>query len=82
MFDAVLRISVAGVLLPEMVTCMILLNLRSPEIVTLSKAVPVLEEILDILDKFNRLAPGLDRDDKEDLAWPGVWSELAFTLRS
>ncbi|XP_048243824.1 E3 ubiquitin-protein ligase HERC2-like isoform X1 [Haliotis rufescens] len=65
---------VTGVLLPEMVTCMILLNLRSPEIVTLSKAVPVLEEILDILDKFNRLAPGLDRDDKEDLAWPGVWS--------
>ncbi|KAK6172413.1 hypothetical protein SNE40_016067 [Patella caerulea] len=63
---------VTGVLLPEMITCMVLLQLRSPDIIIISKAVPVLEEILDILDKFNRLAPGLDKDDVEDIAWPGV----------
>ncbi|KAK3100706.1 hypothetical protein FSP39_024049, partial [Pinctada imbricata] len=65
---------VTGVLLPEMMTCMVLLQLKNPSVVQASKSVPVLEEILDVIDAFNRLAPGLNRDDKEDLAWPGVWS--------
>ena len=58
-----------------MLTCMVLLQLRSPAVVQVSRAVPVLGDILDILDKYNKLAPGLSKDDKEDLAWPGVWSE-------
>lgn len=65
---------VTGVLLPEMLTCMVLLQLRSPAMVQASGSVPILEQMLDILDKYNRLAPGLSREDKEDLAWPGVWS--------
>lgn len=65
-----------GVLLPEMVTSMVLLQLKAPGVIHASQSVPVLEEILDILDTYNKLAPGLDRDDKEDLAWPGVWSKL------
>lgn len=65
----------AGVLLPEMVTSMVLLQLKAPGVIHASRSVPVLEEILDILDTYNKLAPGLDRDDKEDLAWPGVWSK-------
>ncbi|ESO89418.1 hypothetical protein LOTGIDRAFT_218809 [Lottia gigantea] len=73
---------VTGVLLPEMVTCMVLLQLRSPDIIITSRAVPVLEEILDILDKFNRLAPGLDKDDLDDLAWPGVNSKLMINVRN
>lgn len=64
-----------GVLLPEMVTSMVLLQLKAPGVIHASRSVPVLEEILDILDTYNKLAPGLDRDDKEDLAWPGVWSK-------
>ena len=67
--------TIAGVLLPEMLTCMVLLQLRSPAVVQVSRAVPVLGDILDILDKYNKLAPGLAKDDKEDLAWPGVWSK-------
>ena len=65
-----------------MVTCMVLLQLRCPDTIQLSRAVSVLEETLDILDKFNRLAPGLERDDKEDLAWPGVWSMFTSWLLS
>ncbi|KAL5011340.1 hypothetical protein ScPMuIL_009891 [Solemya velum] len=65
---------VTGVLLPEMMTCMVLLQLRTPQVIQGSKTIPLLEEILDIIDKFNKLAPGLDREDKEDLAWPGIWS--------
>ncbi|XP_052796353.1 E3 ubiquitin-protein ligase HERC2-like isoform X2 [Mya arenaria] len=66
---------VTGVLLPEMLTCMVLLQLRAPAVVQMSGSVPVLEQILDILDKYNRLAPGLTREDREDLAWPGVWGQ-------
>lgn len=58
-----------------MVTSMVLLQLKAPGVIHASRSVPVLEEILDILDTYNKLAPGLDRDDKEDLAWPGVWSK-------
>uniref|UniRef100_A0A8W8L1M9 HECT-type E3 ubiquitin transferase n=1 Tax=Magallana gigas TaxID=29159 RepID=A0A8W8L1M9_MAGGI len=57
-----------------MVTSMVLLQLKAPGVIHASRSVLVLEEILDILDTYNKLAPGLDRDDKEDLAWPGVWS--------
>ena len=35
----------------------------------------VLGDTLDMLDKYNKLASGLAKDDKEDLAWPGVWSK-------
>ena len=65
----------AGVLLPEMLTCMVLLQLRSPAVVQASGSVPILEQMLDILDKYNKLAPGLHREDKEELSWPGVWSK-------
>ena len=58
-----------------MLTCMVLLQLRSPAVVQMSGAVVILQETLDILDNYNRLAPGLGRDDKEDLSWPGVWSK-------
>ena len=58
-----------------MLTCMVLLQLKSPAVVETSSSVPLLEQMFDILDKYNRLAPGLVRDDKEDLSWPGVWSE-------
>ncbi|KAJ8297784.1 hypothetical protein KUTeg_024315 [Tegillarca granosa] len=65
---------VTGILLPEMVTCMVMLQLRNPVVIYASKSVPLLENLLDSVDSYNKLAPGLDRDDKEDLAWPGVWS--------
>ncbi|XP_021378315.1 E3 ubiquitin-protein ligase HERC2-like isoform X2 [Mizuhopecten yessoensis] len=70
----VIRKDVTGILLPEMVTCMILLHLKNPLVIYQSRCVSVLEGLLDLLNQYNKLAPGLDRDDKEDLAWPGVWS--------
>lgn len=59
-----------------MLTCMVLLQLHSPAVVQMSGAVPILEQVLDILDKYNKLAPGLHREDREDLSWPGVWSKF------
>lgn len=58
-----------------MSTCLVLLQLRNPAVIQSSQVVPVMEQLLDIIDKFNKLAPGLNKDDKEDLAWPGVFSK-------
>merc|ERR1712226_1167250 len=68
----VLRKDITGVLLPEMITCMILLHVKNPAVIYASMSVPVVEGLLDMLNMYNRMAPGLDRDDHEDLAWPGV----------
>ncbi|OXU31335.1 hypothetical protein TSAR_012680, partial [Trichomalopsis sarcophagae] len=32
----------------------------------------VLSPILDALDQFNRLAPTIEKDDADDLSWPGI----------
>ncbi|CAG5129600.1 unnamed protein product, partial [Candidula unifasciata] len=71
---AIISKDVTGVLLPEMVTCLVLLQLRCPQIVQVSRTSQLLSQLLDDLDYFNRLAPGTEKEDSEDLAWPGVWS--------
>jgi len=64
--------SFPGILLPEMITSLVLLQLYAPTVLHTSNCVSVLQALLDILDEFNRLAPGLHKDDTEDLAWPGI----------
>ncbi|KAK7097783.1 E3 ubiquitin-protein ligase HERC2-like isoform X3 [Littorina saxatilis] len=65
---------VTGVLLPELLSCLVLLSVRCGSVVRVSRAVIVVGQTLELMDQFNQLAPGRDRDDQEDLAWPGVWS--------
>ena len=72
----------AGVLLPELVKSLVLLQLNSPTILHVAGIVPMLMVLLDIIDKFNKLAPGLAKEDSEDLAWPGVWGMLKKTCDS
>ena len=69
-----LNLTQPGVLLPEMVTCLVLLQLRCPQVLHASQAHQTLAHLLDDLDCFNHLAPGTDKEDTEDLAWPGIWS--------
>ncbi|XP_012936715.1 E3 ubiquitin-protein ligase HERC2 [Aplysia californica] len=71
---SILNRDVIGILLPEMVTCLVLLQLRCPQVMQASRAAQLLSQVLDELDYFNHLAPGAEREDTEDLAWPGVWS--------
>ncbi|KAL8607282.1 hypothetical protein ACOMHN_047613 [Nucella lapillus] len=65
---------VTGVLHPELLSCLVLLSVRCGSVVRVSRAVSVVGQTLELLDRFNHLAPGCERDDQEDLAWPGVWS--------
>uniref|UniRef100_A0A2C9K806 HECT-type E3 ubiquitin transferase n=1 Tax=Biomphalaria glabrata TaxID=6526 RepID=A0A2C9K806_BIOGL len=71
---AIINRDVTGVLLPEIVTCLVLLQVRCPQVMQVSRASQILSQLLDDLDYFNHLAPGTDKEDTEDLAWPGVWS--------
>lgn len=60
-----------GVLLPELLVSVVLLHTCLPAALGVAQAIPVLAGLLDMLDKFNQLAPGMKKEDEEDLAWPG-----------
>ena len=68
-------LSISGVLLPELSTTLVLIQLHAPTVMHASGSVPMLQTLLDIMDKFSKLAPGVHRDDLDDLSWPGVWSK-------
>lgn len=59
-------------LLPELVVSIILLLSKNAGLVQEAGAVPLLGGLLEHLDRFNHLAPGRERDDQEELAWPGI----------
>ncbi|KAG9460764.1 hypothetical protein GDO78_019687, partial [Eleutherodactylus coqui] len=67
-----------GVLLPELVVSAVLLLCKNAWLMQEAGAIPLLASLLEPLDKFNHLAPGRERDDNEDLAWPGIMSKLYF----
>jgi E3 ubiquitin-protein ligase HERC2 len=60
-----------GVFLPELLASVVLLHTSLPAVLDAAQIVPVLGGLLDMLDKFNKLAPGVNKEDEEDLAWPG-----------
>ncbi|XP_070553640.1 E3 ubiquitin-protein ligase HERC2-like isoform X2 [Ptychodera flava] len=63
---------ISGVLLPELVVCMVILQVKASSIMQSCLAIPMLGNLLELLDRFNKLAPGLEKEDSEDLAWPGI----------
>ena len=58
--------------MPELVLCLLMLQQRSAVLLCCPHLSGPLLPLLDTLDRFNRLAPGADREDAEDLAWPGI----------
>lgn len=65
-----------GVLLPELVVSVVLLLSKNPGLIQEAGAIPLLAGLLEHLDRFSHLAPGKERDDNEDLAWPGIMGML------
>lgn len=61
-----------GILLPELVVSIVLLLSKNAGLMQEAGAIPLLAGLLEHLDRFNHLAPGKERDDNEDLAWPGI----------
>ena len=72
-------VCISGVLLPELLTCLIIIEKKTPELLRRLNVVPKLHSLLDVLDAFNRCACGLLRDDIDDLSYPslqGLWSSF------
>ncbi|AWP11407.1 putative E3 ubiquitin-protein ligase HERC2-like [Scophthalmus maximus] len=70
-----------GVLLPELVVSIVLLLTIDAGLMQETGSIPLLAGLLEHLDRFNHLAPGHERDDNEDLAWPGIMGTF-FTGQS
>ncbi|TMS20567.1 E3 ubiquitin-protein ligase HERC2 [Larimichthys crocea] len=70
-----------GVLLPELVVSIVLLLTIDADLMQETGSIPLLAGLLEHLDRFNHLAPGHERDDNEDLAWPGIMGSF-FTGQS
>lgn len=75
-------IFLTGVLLPELVVSIILLLTIDAGLMQETGSIPLLAGLLEHLDRFNHLAPGQERDDNEDLAWPGIMGKALPCLFS
>ncbi|XP_048453850.1 E3 ubiquitin-protein ligase HERC2 [Rhincodon typus] len=79
--SCILEGDLTGVLLPELVVCVVLLLTKNAGLMQEAGAIPLLAGLLEHLDRFNQLAPGKERDDNDDLAWPGIMGSF-FTNQS
>ncbi|KAK0097381.1 hypothetical protein PV326_002182 [Microctonus aethiopoides] len=68
----ILKGDIVNVLLPELVICLILLQIDYPLLLQAMSWMEVFSPILNVLDQFNRLAPTIEKDDADDLSWPGI----------
>lgn len=66
----ILRKGPVVTLIPELSVSMVLLQLKMPFKLLESKCVPLVGELMKLLDDFNSLAPGAYEEDEQDLAWP------------
>ncbi|CAD6227584.1 GSCOCG00001264001-RA-CDS [Cotesia congregata] len=68
----ILKGDIVNILLPELVICLILLQIDYPMLLHSMNWMTVFAPVLDVLDQFNRLAPTVEKDDADDLSWPGI----------
>lgn len=68
----ILKRDIISVLVPELIICLILLQLDYPMLLPSMNWMEVLAPVLTALDRFNVLAPGVDKNDADDLSWPGI----------
>ncbi|KAL3192258.1 hypothetical protein MRX96_059232 [Rhipicephalus microplus] len=69
---SILEQELTGILLPELLVSLVLLESSLPEMMHVVDAAPLLSPLLESLDCFNQLAPGAFLEDTQDLSWPGL----------
>ena len=63
---------IPGLLLGELFVSLLVVCVHSSNVVLSCDLICPLLALLEPLDRFNQLAPGADREDTEDMAWPGI----------
>jgi E3 ubiquitin-protein ligase HERC2 len=67
----ILQKDVVGLLLPEFIMSLTLLHLEDEQLMVTSQ-MSLLPLWLQTLDHFNNLAPGVNKEDLDDMTWPGT----------
>ncbi|XP_074029211.1 E3 ubiquitin-protein ligase HERC2 [Leptinotarsa decemlineata] len=68
----ILKEDIIGILLPELITSLILLEQEVSMFLTSLNWLNVFIEVLKSLDKLCRLMPDIQLHDLDDIAWPGI----------
>ncbi|KAG5897066.1 hypothetical protein JTB14_025882 [Gonioctena quinquepunctata] len=68
----ILKEDIIGVLLPELITSLILLEQEVSMFLVPLNWLNVFNEVLKSLDKLCRLMPDIQTHDADDIAWPGI----------
>ncbi|XP_054270101.1 E3 ubiquitin-protein ligase HERC2 isoform X2 [Macrosteles quadrilineatus] len=69
---AILKQDAVEMLLPELLVSLVMLQQEVPLLLHSVDWLQLFTPLLESLEAFNRLTPGLDKEDDEDLSWPGV----------
>lgn len=64
---------VVDILLPELITCLVLLQIEVPLFMHQTDWLQLFNPLLDALDEFNKLVRDIQKEDVEDLSWPGIF---------
>jgi len=64
--------STIGSLLPELSLGLVLLQMKAAPVMVTTKCILSLGKLINLLDQFNRFAPGIHAMDVEDLAWTNL----------
>lgn len=67
-----------GLLLSELFTSLLVIGLHNSSVIVSNDLLQPLLSLLEHLDKFNLIAPGAEREDNEDLSWPGIIGKFFF----
>ena len=74
----VLEQDIIGTLLPELVISLLLLQMENQTLFAKCEIIPSLTCILETLDKFNVIAPGFEKEESDELLWPGFLHSQSF----
>ena len=66
-----------GILLPELVISLLLLQMENQTLFAKVEIIPSLTCIMECVDKFNITAPGHEKEESDELYWPGFLHQQA-----
>ncbi|KAL1138807.1 hypothetical protein AAG570_008869, partial [Ranatra chinensis] len=80
--SAILKDDAIEILIPELVVSLVMLHEAVPLLLHSEDWLPLFLHLLESLEKFNSLTPGLDREDEDDLAWPGILTASSGSMKN
>ncbi|XP_073987726.1 E3 ubiquitin-protein ligase HERC2 isoform X1 [Rhodnius prolixus] len=78
----ILRGSSIEILLPELIFSLVMVHEELPLLLHSENWLNIFMPLLDALESFNRCTPGLDREDEDDISWPGVTNGSVGTAKT